>query len=231
MEKRACPRCTPAAKFIFKSVRDGMSREQVEEAYKNRFQADRIKNVSIDGSPIKGSDGAPVTLVEFADFECPFCGVMAPRLEKLAAERAKDLRVVFKYMPLPAHPHGEIAARAAFAASQQGKFWEMNKKLFENQKHLETADLEGYAKDLKLDLNKFRTDMNSPAATERLERDRKLADAVGVKGTPTIFINGRNVDLSQDLNEWINFELNSTSPDKGSLPEAANPKPGNPGNP
>jgi protein-disulfide isomerase len=172
-----------------------------------------------------------VTLVEFADFECPFCGVMAPRLEKLAAERAKDLRVVFKYMPLPAHPHGEIAARAAFAASQQGKFWEMNKKLFENQKHLETADLEGYAKDLKLDLNKFRTDMNSPAATERLERDRKLADAVGVKGTPTIFINGRNVDLSQDLNEWINFELNSTSPDKGSLPEAANPKPGNPGNP
>ena len=79
-EKRACPRCMPAAKFVLKGVRDGMSREQIEAAYKNRFAADTVKNVAVDGSPSKGPEAAPVTLVEFADFECAHCGAFAPVL-------------------------------------------------------------------------------------------------------------------------------------------------------
>jgi protein-disulfide isomerase len=220
LERRACPRCAPAAKFLFKGVRDGMSRDQIEQAYKNRFNADRIKNVPIDGSPSRGSDSATITLVEFADFECPYCAVMAPRLDKLASERPDQVRMVFKFMPLPAHPHGEIAARAGIAAINQKKFWEMNKKMFENQKHLEQADLEGYAKDLGLDLSKFRADMTSAATTEHIARDRKLADSLGVKGTPAIYINGREFDPQQDLAEWISFEV-ATSDTK--TPSAATP--------
>jgi protein-disulfide isomerase len=207
LEKRACPRCLPAAKFVQKAVRDGYSREQVETSYKNRFSSDRVKNVAIDGSPVKGPESAVVTMVEFADFECPFCAQVAPMLDKVVAERNGQVRVVYKFMPLPSHPHGEIAARAAIAAMAQGKFWEMHKKLFENQKHLELPDLEGYAKDLKLDVAKFRADMNAPSTTERLEKDRKLADALAVKGTPTVFVNGREFDVRTDLGEWIDAEV------------------------
>ncbi len=217
LEKRACPRCAPAAKFLFKGVRDGMARDQIEQAYKNRFNADRIKNVPIDGSPSRGAESAPITLVEFADFECPYCGVMAPRLDKLATERPEQVRMVYKFMPLPAHTHGEIAARAGIAAGEQKKFWEMNKKMFDNQKHLEQADLEGYAKDLGLDLSKFRADMASQAATDHIARDKKLADSLGVKGTPTIYINGREFDVQQDLAEWIAFETSGNDAKNGDV--------------
>jgi len=211
-EKRACPRCAPAAKFLFKAVRDGMSREQVETLYKNRFAADRIKQVPIENSPIRGPEGAAITIVEFADFECPYCAVTAPRLEKAIEANPKQVRLVYKFMPLQAHVHGEPAARAAIAAGEQKKFWEMHKKLFENQKRLEQADLEGYAKDLGLDLARFRADMQAPGTTERLARDRKLADSLGVKGTPTIYINGREFDPQQDLGEWIAVELGGAGP-------------------
>lgn len=209
-EKRACARCLPAAKYILRGVRDGMSREQIEAGYKNRFATDRIRNVALDGSPQKGPEGAPITIVEFADFECPYCGVMAPILDKAEKDREGQIRLVYKFMPLSGHPHGEIAARAAIAALNiggPGKFWEMHKKLFENQKRLEQSDLEGYAKELSLDVARFRTEMNAPATTDRLQRDRKLADSLEVKGTPTIYINGREYDPHQDLNEWVDQEL------------------------
>jgi protein-disulfide isomerase len=216
-EKRPCGKCLPAAKFVLKGVRDGQTRDQIEKAYKNRFDADKIRDVPIDGSPSKGPESAAVTIVEFADFECPFCGVMAPVLERARAERNEHVRIVYKFMPLGGHPHGEPAARAAIAAGNQGKFWEMHKKLFENQKRLEQSDLEGYAKELGLDLARFRSDMNAPATTERIERDRKLADKLEVKGTPTIYINGREFQAGQDLNDWIALELQT----KGIEPKAA----------
>jgi len=206
-ESRACKKCVPAAKFVLKAVRDGMSREQVEKAYHNRFDADKIKNVTIDGSPSRGPESAPVTLIEFADFECPYCGVMAPILEKLGDEHKNDVRFVYKFLPLGGHPHGEIAARAGIAAWQAGKFWEMNHKLFSNQEHLEQGDLDGYAKDLGLDLAKFHQDFTSQLATDRIAQDRKQADALGVKGTPTIYINGREFDPHDDLNDWIALDL------------------------
>ena len=206
-EKRACSRCLPAAKFILKGVRDGMSREQIEKSYHGRFDADRIKNVAVLDSPAKGPANAPITLIEFADFECPFCAMMAPRLEDTWGKRSQQVRFVFKFMPLGGHPHGEIAARAAIAALDQGKFWEMHDKLFANRDHLEQPDLESYAKDLGLDLNKFRQDMNAQSTTDRIANDRKQADSLDVKGTPTIYINGREYDPQSDLDEWLNLEL------------------------
>jgi protein-disulfide isomerase len=206
-ENRPCSKCVPAAKYVLKGVRDGMSKEQIDKSYKNRFDPANIKNVPIDGSPSRGPESAPITVIEFADFECPFCAMFAPVLEKMAEERKSHVRFVFKFLPLAGHPHGEIAARAGFAAWQQNKFWEMNHKLFANRDHLEQSDLESYAKDLGLDVGKFKSDMASQAATDRIAQDRKLADSLGVKGTPTIYINGRDYDTHQDNNDWINLEL------------------------
>jgi len=209
-EKRSCSRCVPAAKFVLRGVRDGMSPEQIEKAYHNRFDADRVKNVPLDGSPSKGPESAPITLIEFADFECPFCALEAPVLEKMWQAHQSDVRFVYKYFPLPAHPHGESAARAAIAAGNQGKFWEMHDTLFANRDHLEGADVDGYAKGMGLDLAKFHADMQAQATSDRIDRDKKLGESVGVQGTPSIFINGREFDPRQDLEEWIGFELQGT---------------------
>jgi protein-disulfide isomerase len=218
-EKRNCTKCVAAAKFVAKGVRDGLSRDQIEKSYHGRFDADRIKNVAIDDSPSKGPASAPVTIVEFADFECPFCAMEAPVLEKAWNEHRGSVRFVYKYFPLSGHPHGEIAARAAIAAAMQGKFWEMHDKLFSNREHLEQSDLEGYAKELGLDVVKFRTDAQSQAATDRIARDKKTAESLDVKGTPTIYINGRDYDPKQDLNDWLALELTGAGVDP--KPEAA----------
>ena len=141
IEKRACPACLPAAQTIAKAVREGMAREQVEGLYKQRFDAASAKTIAVEGSPSRGPDGAPVTVVEFADFECPFCQHIAPELDALWQKRQTAVRFVYKFMPLPMHPHGESAARAAIAAQAQGKFWEMHDKLFANGEHLDDADI------------------------------------------------------------------------------------------
>lgn len=219
-EKRSCNKCLPAVKFVLKSVRDGLPREQVEKAYHNRFDADKIKDVPIDGSPSRGPESAPITIVEFADFECPYCGIMAPILDKMEEAHKNDVRFVYKFLPLGGHPHGEIAARAGIGAWQAGKFWEMHHKLFSNQEHLEQGDLDNYAKDLGLDLAKFHADSQSKLATDRIAQDRKLADALGVKGTPTIYINGREFDPHMELEEWIETELAITPAGGAQTPQA-----------
>ena len=221
-EKKTCDACAPAAKFLVKSVRDGMTDEQVERAYKNRFMPDRLRDVKLDDSPMKGPMTAPITLVEFADFECPHCSGIAPVLKKLYLERGY-VRSVYKFMPLAGHPNGEISARAGIAASKQGKFWEMHDKMFANTGKNSLLDLEGYAKELGLDMNRFKTDLNSAETTDRLQRDKKLADSLEVKGTPTIFINGRQFEGGasgeQSLNDWIDLEMRM----KGLDPKPVNP--------
>jgi protein-disulfide isomerase len=207
LQKRACAACVPAAVMIAKAVREGMAAEQVQGLYKQRFDAAGTKTIGLEGSPSRGPQTAPVTLVEFADFECPFCQRIAPELEDLWQKRQTSVRFVYKFMPLPMHPHGEIAARAAIAAQAQGKFWEMEHLLFANGAHLEDADLLGYATSVGLDIDRFRADLQSPATKARLDADRKLADDLGVKGTPALFINGREYDSKVDISEWVDGEI------------------------
>jgi protein-disulfide isomerase len=206
IEKRSCSACLPEAQAIAKAVREGMAAEQVAALVKQRFDPAGAKALPLEGSPSRGPEQAPVTLVEFADFECPFCQRVAPELERLWESRKDKIRFVFKFMPLAMHPHGEAAARAAIAAQAQGKFWEMDRQLFASGTRLEASDLEGYARDLGLDVDRFRADMTSPATTARIEADRKLADAMGVRGTPTLYINGREFDMKLDLAEWVDAE-------------------------
>ena len=207
IEKRACAACLPAAQTIAKAVREGMARDQVEGIYKERFDAAGAKAISLEGSPSRGPETAPVTIVEFADFECPFCQRIAPELDALWEKRQTAVRFVYKFMPLSMHPHGEASARAAIAAQAQGKFWEMHDKLFTSGDHLDDVDLLKYAAALGLDLDRFRADMQSPATKARLDADRKLGDALQVKGTPTIFINGREYDSKLDLGDWVDGEI------------------------
>jgi protein-disulfide isomerase len=210
-EKKSCAACVPAAKFLLKGVRDGQTNEQIEKAYKNRFEAGKVRDVRIDESPSKGPENAALVVVEWADFECPHCGMMEPIMAKAFDTYKSQARFVFKFMPLGGHPHGEISARAGFAAFRQGKFWEMHDKMFRNQSHLEESDLLGYAKELGLDMNKFATDLKGNEAADRIARDKKLADELGVKGTPTIYINGRLFDAGaapeQALMDWLSLEL------------------------
>lgn len=206
-EKRDCSKCLPAAKYVLKGVKDGLARDQIEKSYKNRFDADKVKNVTIDGSPVMGPEGAPITIVEFADFECPHCAQVVPLLDKTLEEKKNDVRFVFKFYPLPGHPHADIAARAAIAAWRQGKFWQMHHVLFRNQQHLEQTDLDSYAKELGLDLSRFHADLQAPETAARIAQDKKLGEDVKVEGTPTIFVNGRLYDGHQELGEWIAMDL------------------------
>ncbi|APR83298.1 Periplasmic thiol:disulfide interchange protein DsbA [Minicystis rosea] len=212
-ESRACKACLPAAQFLLKQVRAGRPKKDREEAFHARFDAGKTKTIVTDGSPEVGSPDGVVTIVEWADFECPFCRAVYPLLDDLAHTYPSQVRVVFKFYPLQSHPHGEIAARAAVAALNQGKFWEMHHLLFENQQALEQQDLEKYAKQAGLDLAKFRADIGSKETGERIEKDKKQAEELGLDGTPFIFINGRSVNLQllgnpiDDLTDWVKLDI------------------------
>jgi thiol-disulfide isomerase/thioredoxin len=222
-EKRNCNKCLPAAKVILRGVRDGFAKEQVEHSFHNRFDSDRVRNVPIDDSPTRGNPNAPIVMVEFADFTCPHCQALAPSLDQFVDDHKDTIRFVYKFMPLngPGHERAEPAARAAWAAGLQGKFWEMHKKLFENPDHLEQGDFENYAKDLGLDVPKFRKDMQADKTGDKIAADRKLGDNVEVKGTPTIFIDGREYDKSQSLDDWIDLELQLKGVQAGPTSSAA----------
>jgi thiol-disulfide isomerase/thioredoxin len=211
-ESRKCAKCLPAARLLVKQVRAGRSRSQAEEAFFARFSPDRIKSIDVSDSPSRGPSSAPVTIVEWADFECPHCRHAAPRLEKVVESHPGKVRLVYKFYPLQAHVHGESAARAAVAAMKQGKFWEMHHVLFEHQEAMEPRDIEKYAKDIGLDFAKFKADWESEATADRVSRDRKQGDVVTINGTPTVYINGREYDLTKfdmedDLDDWINLEV------------------------
>jgi protein-disulfide isomerase len=207
LERRPCPACVPAAQYVAELVREGMAREQVETQYARRFDPASIKPIPLEGSPTRGPLDPRVVVVEFADFECPFCQKMAGALDEMWEKRQADVRFVYKFMPLPAHPHGELAARAAIAAHMQSKFWAMHHELFSHPHDLEPQDIERYAEAVGLDMVKFRADVQSPAATARIEVDKKLADALGVKGTPTLYVDGRECDAPAEITAWVDGEL------------------------
>jgi protein-disulfide isomerase len=209
LENRPCGACTRAAKWVAHAVRDGASDAQITHAYKERFDPAGVKTLPLDGSPTRGPDDAPVTIFEFADFECPHCAMAVPMLDAVMEAHPGKVRLVYKSYTLPFHQHGEPAARAAFAAGAQGKFWEMEHLLFERQQHLEDADLERYAGMLRLDIAKWKSDMDAPAIKTRLADDHKLGEELNLKGTPTIYVNGRELDVEEDesLEERVAAEL------------------------
>jgi Na+/H+ antiporter NhaA len=166
--------------------------------------ADTIVDLAVAVDPdidhIRGRDDAPVTIVEYADFECPYCGQAEPALRDLLAEFGDDLRYVFRHLPLlDVHPRAQIAAEAAEGAGEQGKFWEMHDELFAHQNALRPPDLVSYANELGLDGARIEREVRHHEYSARIARDVESADLSGVTGTPTFFINGHRHQGAYDL--------------------------------
>src|SRR5215472_5815108 len=158
--------------------------------------------VNTDQDHVVGASDAPVTLVEYGDFECPFCGRSYPAVQRIRGELGDRLRFVFRHYPRPEHPHARHAAQAAEAASAQGHFWEMHDQLFEHQSALTDSDLARYAANIGLDVERFRRDLTSHETVERVQRDIQSGAHSDVHGTPTFFINGvkhEGPDTFEDL--------------------------------
>jgi protein-disulfide isomerase len=159
---------------------------------------------------VLGPSDAPVTLVEYGDFECPFCARSYPAVRAIRRELGDQLRFVFRHFPRPEHPHARHAAEAAEAASAQGHFWQMHNMLFEHQSALEDKDLVGYAAAIGLDVGRFEHDLTTHVYLERVHTDLQSAARSGAHGTPTFFINGakhEGADTFDDLMGAIREQL------------------------
>ena len=152
----------------------------------------------------QGSAKAPVTLVEYGDYECPYCGQAYPIVKALQKRLGDQVRLVFRNFPLgEMHPHAEHAAEAAEAAGAQGKFWEMHDLLYENQDALDDGDLAQYATALGLDVPRFIREMSEHSHAARVREDFRSGVRSGVNGTPTFFINGVRHDGPFDLRSLL----------------------------
>ncbi len=152
----------------------------------------------------EGPADAPLTLVEYGDYQCPYSGAAYPVVKRLQKTLGKKLRFVFRNFPLTEiHPYALIAAEAAEAAALQGKFWEMHDLLYEQQAHLEPNIIPSWAKRIGLDVEKFGNDIKQGVVEKRIKEDIQSGIRSGVDGTPTFFINGRRYDGSPDYDSFL----------------------------
>lgn len=158
----------------------------------NKPELARIE-ASIDDDPLKGSKNAPVTIIEFSDFQCPYCGRFysqtLPQIEEKYIKTGK-VNFVYRDFPLSFHQYAQKAAEAAECADEQGKFWEYHNKVFENQQSLNIANLKKWALDLNLDESKFNNCLDSGRYEEEVKKDFQDGSTAGVTGTPAFFVNG-----------------------------------------
>jgi protein-disulfide isomerase len=177
----------------------GQKQQEARNAYldtlRTKYKAETILSeprleVAADG-PARGPATAPVTIVEFSDFECPFCARVVPTLEQVKEKYGDQVRIVFRQYPLDMHPNAAKAAEASLCAQDQGKFWEMHDAMFADQKKLAVADLKATAGTLGLDAAAFGSCLDSGKHAGQVKADFKAGTLVGVSGTPALFVNGR----------------------------------------
>jgi protein-disulfide isomerase len=152
---------------------------------------------------LRGSSYASIRLLEYADFECPYCAQAAPVVRELEQELGAQLCYAFRNFPLSMHPHSFIAASAAEAAGAQDQFWQMHDLLFENQDALEPADLIGYAESLGLDIQRFVLEAKQGIHRDRVTEDLRAGERAGVNGTPAFFLNGEFYDGQMDVASFM----------------------------
>ena len=167
----------------------------------NRTQWEARLTIPVDDGRdhVQGLASAPVTLVEYGDYECPYCGQAYPIVKDVQARMGEGLRFVFRNFPIStSHPHAELAAEAAEAAAAQGRFWEMHDLLYQRQRHLTDDDLHAYAQELGLDVARFDEELAGHLYTDRVHEDFMSGVRSGVNGTPTFYINGVRHDDSYE---------------------------------
>jgi protein-disulfide isomerase len=160
--------------------------------------------VSEQRDHIQGPADASVTLLEYGDYQCPYCGAAYPIVKQVQQAMGDGLRFVFRNFPIStSHPHAEQAAEAAEAAAAQGQFWPMHDLLYENQRHLETQDLVGYARQLGLDAERFQRELDEGLHAARVHEDFMSGVRSGVNGTPSFYVNGVRYEDAYDFDTLL----------------------------
>lgn len=159
---------------------------------------DFVKKLTTDGSPFLGEDKAPVVVTIFSDFQCPHCAQLGDIYPKLLEKYPTSIKIVYKYYPLPNHQFAGAAAVGAWAAQQQGKFWQYHDLVYANFRDLTMEKLTGFAEQLGLNMPQFQQQMNSQEAKDKVIRDIQEGQAAGTTATPTVYVNGR---LARDRTE------------------------------
>ncbi|PIN75476.1 disulfide bond formation protein DsbA [Candidatus Woesearchaeota archaeon CG10_big_fil_rev_8_21_14_0_10_37_12] len=185
---------------VYNLYQTGVSAAQPQPQVLGQEQQLGPVDVSVDDDPVKGAESAPIIMIEFSDFECPFCGRFytetLPQIQENYIDTGK-VKLVFRDFPLPFHPNAQKASEAAECADEQSKFWEMHDVLFEHQTALSSANLKQYAADLGLDTDQFNDCLDSGKFADEVKKDNTDGQIVGVSGTPTFFINGIQITGAQ----------------------------------
>jgi protein-disulfide isomerase len=188
-------RCESMLKQKDRVIEDLKKQEMQNQPLTPELQA----AIAAKDAPAFGPEGAKVTVVEFSDFECPFCSRAADVTKQVKAKYSDKVRFVFRQFPLSFHKSAQGAAEASLAANAQGKFWEFHDKMFENQKKLDKDSLTDYAKQSGLNVADFKAAVESNKYADQVKADMKLGESVAVNGTPTLFINGKRVANPTDF--------------------------------
>ena len=197
MKDPNCSYSRNLARIAIQGVKDGKSLLEISKLMDASPKAHRPKmledpvSIPVAGSPVRGPADARITLIEFSDFECPYCSAAVKEVDAVMAAYPKDIRLIYKQFPLETHPHAQMAAEASLAANEQGKFWEMYEILFKNFRRLSAQNILAFAQELGLDMNKFKADVESEKFKAVIDKDLADGEKAGVYGTPAFYINGQ----------------------------------------
>lgn len=201
MKDPSCAYSRGMSDITVKAVREGKNDSQVLAAVAasdiakgpadhSKLLEDAVK-IPLTNAPVRGPASAPVTLVEFSDFQCPFCIAATPQLESVLKAYPSQVKLIFKEFPLDSHAQAPLAAAAALSAHKQGKFWPMYDGLFAQKGNLSRKGVLALAASAGLDMKRFQTDLDSPEIKKEVEQDMTDGERIGVDSTPTLFVNGQ----------------------------------------
>jgi 2-hydroxychromene-2-carboxylate isomerase len=204
-----CRKSFYALRYVAKLVDSGYTDSEITEKLERRYRLGK-QTIDVSTAPSKGNPGARVSIIEFVDYECPHCRLAQELLRQAMEANPNEVKVYFKHYPLSSHTNARIAAEAATAAHKQGKFWAYNDKVWALSDMLSPAALDKIAKEVGLDMAKYRSDKDGDEIKKRVQKDRDDGQAIGIHSTPTIFLNGRkyadHLEFA-NLKDWIDEEL------------------------
>ncbi len=205
VEDPACGQSTTLAKVAVaaakagKDIKAALEASPLVVAAKNRDRVllDAVA-IATEGAPVKGPESARITLVEFSDFQCPYCIRAVSQLEAVLKAYPKDVKLIYKQFPLDNHSQARIAAQASLAAHAQGKFWLLHDRMYGKSREINRANILAWAQEFGLDIPKFTAAMDSPAIKQAVDRDLAEGERIGVEGTPSLFVNGKKYQGALD---------------------------------
>ncbi len=196
-------------KELLEGIDEVVGELKQQEKLKQPLSPELATKIAANDAPSFGPKDAKVTVVEFSDFECPYCARAAETFDTLKERYGDRVRFVFRQFPLSFHKKAQLAAEASLAAHAQGKFWEFHDKVFQNQESIERENLEKYAEEVGLDLAKFKKALDDKTYADAVKADMTLAGELPVNGTPTVFVGGKRVEAPsvEEISKEIDTQL------------------------